>query len=73
MLEIRHASYSAGGKNILADLNLAIEVNSLHALIGTNGTGKSTLARLIIGSDGNRLASGQMSFAGQNIGLEVTH
>lgn len=72
-MEIRHASYTTGGKTILDELNLAIAEGSLHALIGTNGTGKSTLARLIIGSEDYSLTSGQILFAGQDIGLWSLH
>ena len=68
LLEIRQAVYAAGDKKILDGLDLAIEAGSLHALIGTNGTGKSTLARLIIGSEDYRLTSGQILFDGQDIG-----
>ena len=68
LLEIRQAVYAAGDKKILDGLDLAIEEGSLHALIGTNGTGKSTLARLIIGSEDYRLTSGQILFDGQDIG-----
>jgi len=45
----------------------------MHALIGTNGTGKSTLARLIMGSEGYRLSSGQIVFAGQDVGAWPMH
>ncbi|MCD2451689.1 ATP-binding cassette domain-containing protein [Methylicorpusculum oleiharenae] len=73
LLEICHAGYAAGQNNILDDLNFAIEEGEIHALIGTNGTGKSTLARLIMGSEGYRLGSGQIFFAGQDIGEWPLH
>jgi Fe-S cluster assembly ATP-binding protein len=68
LLEIRHAGFSTGQKKILDDLNFSIRDGEMHALIGTNGTGKSTLARLIMGSEGYQLSSGQINFAGQDIG-----
>ncbi|WP_031435334.1 ATP-binding cassette domain-containing protein [Methylomarinum vadi] len=67
LLDIRHLVYTAGQKRILDDLNLAIDAGEIHALIGTNGTGKSTLARMIMGSEGYRPAGGQLIFAGQDI------
>lgn len=67
LLELRRAAYMAGPKKILDDLNFSLEEGDMHALIGTNGTGKSTLARLIMGSEGYRLSSGQILFAGHDI------
>lgn len=68
LLEVRHAGYAVGSKKILDDLDMSIREGEIHALIGTNGTGKSTLARLIMGSEGYTLSSGQIIFAGQDIG-----
>ncbi|MCQ8127682.1 ATP-binding cassette domain-containing protein [Methylomonas rivi] len=68
LLQIRHADFLVGQKKILDDLNFALEEGDVHALIGTNGTGKSTLARLIIGNEDYSLSSGQILFDGQDIG-----
>ncbi|MBU2570093.1 MAG: ATP-binding cassette domain-containing protein [Gammaproteobacteria bacterium] len=68
LLELRRAVYRVGQKNILDGLDFAIDEGDVHALIGTNGTGKSTLARLIIGSEGFRLSSGQIVFDGRDVG-----
>jgi len=73
LLQILHASYTAGGKRILDNLDLVVEKGELHALIGTNGTGKSTLAHLIIGSEGYSLTSGQIFLAVEDIGLRSLH
>ena len=73
LLELRHANFTAGHKKILVDLNFSIGEAEIHALIGTNGTGKSTLARLIIGSEGYKPSSGQILFAGQDIGDLAMH
>lgn len=67
LLEIRHASFIVEGEPILDNLNLTVHQGEIHALIGTNGTGKSTLARLIMGSGGYQLSSGEIIFAGQEI------
>ncbi|CCE23959.1 protein of unknown function [Methylotuvimicrobium alcaliphilum 20Z] len=68
LLALSHVVYAAGPKKILDDLDFGIDEGDVHALIGTNGTGKSTLARLIIGSEGFRLSSGQIVFDGRDIG-----
>ena len=66
LLALSHVVYAAGPKKILDGLDFGIDEGDVHALIGTNGTGKSTLARLIIGSEGFRLSSGQILFAGRD-------
>lgn len=68
LLALSHVVYAAGSKKILDNLDFAIDEGNVHALIGTNGTGKSTLARLIIGSEGYRLNAGKILFAGRDIG-----
>ncbi len=41
------AGFSAGGRTILARLNLRLAAGRLHALVGPNGSGKSTFLKLI--------------------------
>lgn len=67
LLDIQDVVYSAGPDrrtHILAGLSLAVEQGEVHALLGTNGTGKSTLAYLIMGCDGYRPLSGELRFNG---------
>ena len=42
-LEIRDLHVSIEGKEILKGVNLKIKQGEIHALMGPNGTGKSTL------------------------------
>lgn len=67
LLEIKDISYKAGEKEILSGLSLSIELGEVHALLGTNGTGKSTLAYLIMGCEGYRPTSGEIVFEGRVI------
>lgn len=67
LLEIQQGCFNAGNRVILNSLDFSMERGEIHALIGTNGTGKSTLARLIMGCDGYRLRSGKILFAGEEI------
>ena len=66
-LEIKGLSYSAGGRRILDGLDLAVPASTTHALIGTNGTGKSTLAYIIMGLEGYRPLAGSLRFDGHDI------
>jgi len=60
-------SYEAGDKKILDDFSITIKDSEVHALLGTNGTGKSTLAYLIMGCESYRPASGDILFDGNLI------
>lgn len=67
LLEVRGVSFRANGKTILDGLDLAIAEREIHALIGANGTGKSTLAFVVMGCEGYAPASGRIVFAGRVI------
>ena len=67
LLEVKNVVYGAGqdGRTpILAGLSLSIESGEVRALLGTNGTGKSTLAYLIMGCDCYKASSGEITFSG---------
>jgi len=65
VLEIKDLSYETGDKKILDSFTLTIEASEVHALLGTNGTGKSTLAYLIMGCEGYKPVSGEIIFNGK--------
>ncbi len=49
MLEVDHLIFISNGKVIIDDLNLSLGEGEIHAVLGVNGTGKTTLAYLIMG------------------------
>jgi Fe-S cluster assembly ATP-binding protein len=67
LLELKDITYVVKGKTILSGLSLSIASGEVHALLGTNGTGKSTLAYLVMGCEGYRPESGEILFEGQEI------
>ncbi|WP_207105941.1 ATP-binding cassette domain-containing protein [Dissulfurispira thermophila] len=67
LLEIRHLKYRVDGRDLINDLSMTIHAGDVHALLGTNGTGKSTLAYLIMGCEGYRSCSGEIIFEGKII------
>ncbi len=67
LLEIGQITFTADSKSVLDNLNLVVQEGEIHALIGTNGTGKSTLARLVMGCEGYHINSGEIIFAQQKI------
>ena len=50
MLELKNISFSADGKQILKNINLVIDDAKFVVITGPNGGGKSTLAKVIAGS-----------------------
>ncbi|MDO3379843.1 ABC transporter ATP-binding protein [Geoalkalibacter halelectricus] len=72
LLEVDNLVYRASERVILDGLFLRVEAEQVHALIGTNGTGKSTLAALVMGCAGFRPTSGQILFDSQRLdSLEI--
>lgn len=64
LLEIKDLVFRSGDRNILNGISISIEPAEVLALIGTNGTGKSTLAYLIMGCEGYRPTAGEIRFDG---------
>jgi Fe-S cluster assembly ATP-binding protein len=67
LLDVQDLEYRAADRPILRGLCLTVQSGEVHALIGTNGTGKSTLAYLIMGCEGYRPHAGRILFAGRPV------
>lgn len=65
LLELKKVYHYYGSARVLEELNLKVEKNSLNAIIGPNGVGKSTLLRLISGL--NKPNRGKIIFLGERI------
>jgi len=49
LIQLEQVSYSIEGKNVLQNLDLEIEENSFHSIVGLNGAGKTVLLKIISG------------------------
>ena len=49
LIQANNLSYSVSGKLVLDNLNLQIKEDGIAAILGSNGTGKSTLLSIIAG------------------------
>ncbi len=67
LLNIKNLHVSVGGKEILKGLNLGVNEGEVHAIMGPNGTGKSTLAAAITGREGYEITEGEIWYKGKNI------
>ncbi len=67
VLEIRNLHVTVEGKPILKGLDLTVKQGETHALMGPNGTGKSTLAYTLIGHPGYKVTAGEIVFKGVNL------
>lgn len=67
LFEIKNLHVSVGGKEILKGFNLTVNEGEIHAIMGPNGTGKSTLAAAITGREGYEITDGEIWFKGKNI------
>lgn len=71
LLEIKDLHASIKGKEILKGVNLTVNHGEVHAIMGPNGTGKSTLASVIAGRDIFEVTQGSVFFNGKNL-LEMS-
>jgi Fe-S cluster assembly ATP-binding protein len=66
-LEIKDLHISIGDKPIVKGLTLTIKQGEVHAIMGPNGTGKSTLAKAIAGHPDYTITAGDVQLDGQSI------
>ena len=66
-LVIKNLHVSIEGKEILKGLDLTVGQGEVHAIMGPNGTGKSTLAYTLMGHPSYEVTEGEVTFKGQNI------
>ncbi len=71
VLEIKNLHVNIGDRVILKGVNLIVPQGETHALMGPNGTGKSTLAYTLMGHPSYTVTAGEVLFKGVNI-LELT-
>ncbi len=66
-LTIKNLHVSIEEKEILKGLNLDIKAGEIHAIMGPNGTGKSTLAYALMGHPAYDITEGEIFFDGQDM------
>lgn len=67
ILEIKDLCVEADGKQLIHNLDLIIPNGEVHALLGQNGSGKTSLMMTIMGFSNYEITQGQIIFKGQDI------
>ncbi len=68
LLDVQGVTLTREGRTILHNVNLSILAGEIHALLGANGSGKSSLAYAIMGCEDYHPDAGHILFAGRDIG-----
>lgn len=67
LLDIKDLHVSIGEKEILKGLNLTVNKGEIHAIMGPNGNGKSTLAAVIAGNSKFTVTKGEIIYKGKDL------
>ncbi|HRZ42784.1 MAG TPA: Fe-S cluster assembly ATPase SufC [Bacteroidales bacterium] len=67
MLNIQDLHVQINGKEIIKGLHFSVNKGEVHAIMGPNGTGKSTLANVIAGKEQYEVTGGSITYKGLNL------
>ncbi len=67
LVEVKDLHVTVDGTEILKGIDLSIDAGEVHAIMGPNGTGKSTLSYVLAGREGYDITEGSIQFDGQDL------
>ena len=67
ILSVRNLTANVEGQQILKGLNLEVKAGEIHAIMGQNGSGKSTFSKVLAGHPAYEVTGGKITFLGQNL------
>ena len=66
-IKIKDLEVLVNNKKVLNKLNLEIKPGEIHVIMGPNGVGKSTLSKVLMGSEDYKVESGDILVDGKSI------
>jgi Fe-S cluster assembly ATP-binding protein len=67
ILSVQNLTAEVEGVQILKGVNLEVKAGEIHAIMGVNGSGKSTFSKVLAGHPDYTVTGGQVTFMGQNL------
>ncbi|MDR2885373.1 MAG: Fe-S cluster assembly ATPase SufC [Rikenellaceae bacterium] len=67
MLEVQGLHATVAGKAILRGIDLTVRAGEVHAIMGPNGTGKSTFASVLAGNEKYEVTAGTVEYQGRDL------
>ncbi|MGB3137531.1 MAG: Fe-S cluster assembly ATPase SufC [Nodosilinea sp.] len=67
ILSVRDLHATVDGTEILKGLSLEVKAGEIHAIMGLNGSGKSTFSKVLAGHPDYEVTAGNLHFKGQNL------
>ncbi|MGF1480364.1 MAG: Fe-S cluster assembly ATPase SufC [Cyanophyceae cyanobacterium] len=67
ILSVRNLTATVEGQPILKGVNLEVKAGEIHAIMGRNGSGKSTFSKILAGHPSYEVTGGEIVYQGENI------
>lgn len=67
ILSVKDLSASVDGNQILRGVNLEVKAGEVHAIMGRNGSGKSTFSKVLAGHPDYEVTGGEIIYKGENV------
>src|SRR5215510_268594 len=67
MLEIKNLHAKVDNKEILRGIDLTVNAGEIHAVMGPNASGKSTLAHVLAGREAYEVTAGEVRYEGKDL------
>jgi len=67
ILSVRNLRATVDGTEILKGVNFEVKAGEIHAIMGLNGSGKSTFSKVLAGHPDYEVTAGEVIFKGQNL------